>query len=57
MEFFETHAHYDDEKFIDDREIVIKKIKEEGVSKCVNVGCDLKSSKNSIEFSKKYDFF
>lgn len=56
MEFFDTHAHYDDNRFNEDREEVIKKIQKEGVSKCLNVGCDVKSSIFAIELSKKYDF-
>lgn len=56
MEYFETHAHYDDEKFNGDREETIKKIYESGVTKCVNVGCSIETSKKSVEFAKKYDF-
>lgn len=56
MYYFETHAHYDDEKFNGDREEIIKKIFEAGVTKCVNIGCDIQTSKNSIELAKKYDF-
>lgn len=56
MEFFETHAHYDDEKFNKDREHVLNKIFEAGVTKCVNVGCSIETSKRSIDLAKKYDF-
>ena len=56
LEIFDTHAHYDDKKFDEDRELVIKKIYESGVTKCINVGCDIKTSKESIELSKKYNF-
>ena len=57
MEYFETHAHYDDERFNKDREKVIESIKKAGVTTCVNIGCDIETSKKSIEFSEKYDFF
>ena len=53
---FDTHAHYDDEAFNEDRESVIKDLKENGVCNVINVGADLKSSQNSIDLSKKYDF-
>lgn len=56
MDFFETHAHYDDSKFDLDREDIIKKIYESGVKKCINVGCNVESSIKSIELSEKYDF-
>ncbi len=56
MEFFDTHAHYDDEHFDGDREEVIKKIFEAGVTKCIDVGCDIETSKKAIELAKKYDF-
>ena len=56
MEFFDTHAHYDDEKFEDDREEVLNKIYNAGVTKCINMGCDIKSSMTSIEISSNHDF-
>ncbi len=39
MEFFDSHSHYNDEKFNDDREQIIKQTKEEGISKwnCVRI--------------------
>ena len=54
--FFDTHAHLDDDRFLDDREAVIKMIKEEGVSLVVNIGASLDSSKDSIALAEKYDF-
>lgn len=56
MEYFESHAHYDDEKFNKDRDFIIRSIKEAGVTRCVNIGCDLETSLKTIELSKKYDF-
>ena len=56
MEFFETHAHYDDERFNEDREEVIKKINEAGVSMCVNIGCNIETSQASIKLAEEYDF-
>lgn len=54
---FDTHAHIDDEKFDQDREEIIEKIKKSGVSLVMNVGADIKSSKRSVELCEKYDFF
>ena len=33
MEFFDTHSHYNDEKFDEDREEIIKSTYESGVTK------------------------
>ena len=56
MEYFDTHAHYDDDKFNEDREEVIKKIFNVGVTKCINMGCDIESSKKAIEIANNHDF-
>lgn len=56
MEFFDTHAHYDDARFDDDRENVINKIYNAGVTSCINVGCSIDTSKKAIELAKKHDF-
>ena len=56
MEYFDTHMHLDDEKFDEDREQVVEKMKNAGVTKCLNMGCNIETSKKAIELSKKYDF-
>ena len=56
MEYFDTHAHYYDSAFDEDRDVVIKKIFEAGVTKCVNVGCDVKTTKQAIELAKNNNF-
>lgn len=56
MEYFDTHAHYDDEKFEGDREEVLNKIYNAGVTKCINMGCDFKSSEKAIEIAKGHKF-
>ena len=53
---FDTHAHYDDEDFDLDREDLLAKMKESGVSHVVNIGASLASTKRSIELAKQYDF-
>ena len=55
MEYFDTHAHYDDDKFKEDRELVLNKIYNLGVTKCINMGCDVESSKTSIEISNTHE--
>ena len=56
MEFFDSHAHLDDEKFNDDRDEIIGKIYNEGITKFVSAGYNLQSTKNAIQLSKKYKF-
>lgn len=53
---FDSHAHYDDEAFDQDREHVFEKIKNAGVCKVMNVGASMNSTRNSIEYMEKYDF-
>lgn len=54
---FDTHAHYDDEKFDEDRDEFLSSLPSSGVINVINCGCSLKSCKKSIELSKKYGYF
>ena len=56
MELFDSHAHYDDEKFNDDRDCVIKDVFDSGVTKLVSAGYSLESSIKAIELAEKYNF-
>ena len=56
MEFFDTHSHYNDEKFNEDREEIIRKTKEDGITKYNCVGYDVPSSKFAVELANKYSF-
>lgn len=56
MEYFDTHAHYDDERFDEDREDIINKIYLAGVTKCINMGCDLETSKKAIKIANSHSF-
>ncbi len=53
---FETHAHYDDEAFDDDRDILLSAMQENGIGWIVNVGASLKSTAASISLAEKYPF-
>ena len=53
---FDTHAHYDDERFDEDRDTVLGGLSEHGVSLAVDPACDLKSCKATLELSSKYKF-
>lgn len=52
--YFDTHAHYDDKAFDDDRESLLSAMPENGVELIVNPGCDEKSSSAAIAMAEKY---
>lgn len=56
IKFIDSHAHLDDERFDEDRESLIKSLKENNIELVLNAGADLKTSLSSVELSKKYDF-
>lgn len=53
---FDSHAHYDDSQFNEDRAIVLKQIQENGVVGVLNCGSDLRGMNMSIELANTYDF-
>ena len=53
---FDTHAHYDDSRFDEDRDELLSSLSEKGVNHIVNCGCDLKSSLTTLALAEKYDF-
>lgn len=56
MEFFDSHAHYNDEKFDEDRDKLLQDIYGEGITKIINAGYNLEASKKAVEIAEKYDF-
>lgn len=56
MMIFDTHAHYDDEQFDEDREELLASMQAYGVEAVTNIGASLASSQNTIELTKKYPF-
>ena len=56
MELFDSHAHYNDEKFNSDRSEVISSVKAEGITRLVSVGYSIESSEFAEKISKEYDF-
>ena len=53
---FDSHAHYDDEAFDEDREAILQNIQQNGVCRVMNIGCDLQSSKFAIQLTENYDW-
>lgn len=56
MEFFDSHAHYNDERFDEDRDKLLKDIYDEKITKIINAGYSLESSKKAVEIAQNYDF-
>jgi len=56
LELFDTHAHYNDERFDEDRHELIDDIYNFGITKLVNAGYNLDSSKKAIEIATTYDW-
>ena len=52
---FETHAHYDDECFDVDRDILIEKLFQKNICNIINVGASIESTKTTIALAKKYE--
>ena len=55
MKIFDTHAHYDDERYEKDLPQVIEDNYENGVKKIINASYDLESSMRSKELADRFD--
>ncbi len=53
---FETHAHYDDEQFNEDRDELLRSMNENGVGTIVNVGASLRGCQESVDLANQYSF-
>ncbi|MBQ7359348.1 MAG: TatD family hydrolase [Lachnospiraceae bacterium] len=53
---FETHAHYDDRQFDEDRDDLLRSLPGAGIDKVVNIGASMGSNQQTLELIKQYDF-
>lgn len=53
---FDTHAHYDDKAFDEDREALLEALPGSGIARVVNVGSSVEACKRTIELMQKYDY-
>ena len=53
---FDTHVHYDDSAFDEDRSFILESLRANGVENVVNIGASIQSSKNTLELIKKYSW-
>ncbi len=56
MKYFDTHAHYNDKAFAQNREEILDKCIKENVKYIVNVGASIGESKESIDIANTHDF-
>ena len=56
MQFFDSHAHYNDEKFSEDRKEILKSIYDSGVTKLICAGYDIASSKEAINIANLHEY-
>ncbi|MCR4717989.1 MAG: TatD family hydrolase [Lachnospiraceae bacterium] len=53
---FETHAHYEDEQFDEDRKELLKALAENGIDYVINVSTSLDTAKQCIKLADDYDY-
>ena len=54
MEYiFDTHAHYDDEAFDEDRESLIGSLRENGIGNVCNIGASVESCRTTLALAEK----
>jgi len=53
---FDTHAHYDDERFDEDRFELLEELHKSGIKYILNAASDIESTKMGIMLAEKYDF-
>ena len=56
MQLFDSHCHFNDEKYDNDRDKIIQEAFESGVTKMTCAGYNIESSIQAIELSKQYDY-
>lgn len=52
----DTHAHYDDKAFDEDRTQLLESMAGEGIGRIVNIGSSLGACKRTIQLMEQYDF-
>jgi TatD DNase family protein len=57
INIFDSHAHYDDDAFKEDRDETIKGLCKENVIGVLNCGASIQGARDSVELANKYDFF
>ncbi|MBP3451929.1 MAG: TatD family hydrolase [Agathobacter sp.] len=50
----ETHAHYDDDRYNEDRDALLRRLPEEGVGVVINSGASVESTRDTIRLAREY---
>ncbi len=53
---FETHAHYDDEKFAEDRDALIASLPQRGIGRIINVGASVATTGTTLKLAERYEY-
>ena len=53
---FDTHAHYDDDAFNEDRDRLLSSMREGGVGNIVNVCASIDGLQDTVALTEKYPF-
>lgn len=53
---FDTHAHYGDEQFDEDRDELLAGMADAGVGTIVEIGASMQSSRDAVRLAEKYPF-
>lgn len=53
---FETHAHYDDKAFDEDRDELLDSLPQNGIKYVVNVAANMEGSRKNLEIINKYNY-
>ena len=53
---FDTHAHYDDEAFDEDRDQLLSSFPTNGIQAVVNIGASIQTTKSTLELTRRYAF-
>ena len=53
---FETHAHYDDEVFNEDRGQLLAGLPEKGIGRVINVGASIETTRTTLALAEAYDY-
>ena len=55
MEWFDSHCHVDEEQFNEDRDAVLARMREHGITRYAVIGSDMETSRRAISFAKKHE--
>ncbi|MBP0979520.1 MAG: TatD family hydrolase [Oscillospiraceae bacterium] len=53
---FDSHSHYNDEKFDDNRDEILKSLPSKGIDKIINVSASEKDAYDCVNLAEKYDY-